>query len=84
MPIVPGLPGANIPGLSPQNQLGQQPAAPSQTNLMMAMAEMHKLGKFPSDQKTAAPRAPRSRQLRQTGNPTLKTLRHLPHNKMGR
>ncbi len=41
----------NLPSQNPQNALGTQAPAtaqpmPSKTNLMMAMAEMHRMGKF--------------------------------------
>lgn len=63
----------NLPSQNPQNALGTQAPAtaqpmPSKTNLMMAMAEMHKQGKFaPAARETTASRTLRT-------NPTLRKL----------
>ena len=62
----------NLPPQNTQNALAQptaQPQAmPSKTNLMMAMAEMHKQGKFaPTARDTTASRTLKT-------NPTLRKL----------
>jgi hypothetical protein len=66
----------NLPSQNTQNALASAPApqqAPSKANLMMAMAEMHKQGRFAK----AAPVTQRTLKTNSTlkKNPTLPTQR---------